>query len=103
MVSKATRLRIKVLERLGGECAICGFSEWPALQIDHIHGNGRNDPLKKSGNTTYYKQLLNLPDLEESYQCLCANCNWMKRYFEGECYGTEPVDRGRYYWGLELD
>jgi hypothetical protein len=53
------RMRLSVLEALGGECIRCGFDDKRALQIDHIKG-------------------------ENKYQLLCANCNWIKRVENNE-------------------
>jgi len=45
-MGRATRIRYRrrqrqrVIAALGGKCAKCGFSDWRALQIDHINGGG---------------------------------------------------------------
>ncbi len=71
--------RIKVLEYLGGECAICGFNDFRALQIDHVNGNGKEEKIRSGA--TYHKLVMDSYDRDENkYQILCANCNWIKRY-----------------------
>ena len=77
---RTEKLRTEVLNRLGGECVLCEFSNYKALQIDHIHNDGKKDRNSMSCDT-YYRYLLSLSDeeLHANYQCLCANCNWIKR------------------------
>ena len=73
---KRKEIRMKVLNKLGGKCVKCDFSDWRALQIDHIKGGGH----EKSNTATYY-EILKMSETEarQKYQCLCANCNWIKR------------------------
>lgn len=72
--------RRKAVEILGGYCAVCGYSDERALQIDHINGGG----TKEINNTTTYarhKWIIDNPNkAKKKYQILCANCNWIKRY-----------------------
>ena len=71
------KLRIHALSVLGGVCVICGFTDWRALQIDHINGDGYLDK-KKGGrfNLVKHPELIN----KIKHQILCANCNFIKRY-----------------------
>ena len=82
-------LRKQIFNKFNNICFKCGFNDWRALQIDHIKGNGAEE-RKKFGNTTvyFYNYLLSLSDeeLHKKYQCLCANCNWIKRYENKELY-----------------
>lgn len=77
------RLRERVIVFLGGKCCRCGFSDWRALQVDHVHGGGssRKDRAYDSTPALYAKVL---SDTENNYQLLCANCNWIKRYENSE-------------------
>lgn len=80
--SKENRViwRKKIFNLLGGEmCKKCGFDDYRALQIDHVNGGGlkayKNDHrLRKP---MYYFRVIE-KDIN-SYQVLCANCNWIKR------------------------
>lgn len=82
-------------EKLGGVCKHCGFSDWRALQIDHVDAGGcaerkKKGPKNKQGYT-FYRRVFEAP--EGVYQLLCANCNWIKAYENGERPGTEfPVE-----------
>jgi 5-methylcytosine-specific restriction endonuclease McrA len=77
-------LREKVINKLGGKCAICGYAG-PALQIDHINNNGYEERKKFYNNPiwnycgcgTYYYKLYKkiLSNDIKDYQLLCANCN----------------------------
>jgi len=84
-VKKAREYRNAIMDRLGHKCIRCGFEDPRALQIDHIDGGGRQHRLAVGyGNRSYYKSILEDPNLTEKFQVLCANCNWIKRYEERE-------------------
>jgi len=70
----------ELLERLGDKCVVCGFSDFRALVIDHISGNGTKE--RKLYGWQYLKMLhrSSIGDLKKNYQCLCANCNTIKEF-----------------------
>ena len=71
-------LRPKALEVLGGKCAMCGFSDTRALQIDHINNDGyieRGGGHEKDDAKIFRKIIRGDVD---NYQILCANCNMIK-------------------------
>ena len=73
--------RRKVLELLGNKCVKCGFTDIRALQVDHIDGGGAKEKrLLKT--LPMYRKILKTKG--KGYQLLCANCNWIKRYENGE-------------------
>ena len=72
----------KVIEKYGGQCSRCGFSDIRALQIDHVNGGGCQE-IKRHTLSGYYKKVMD--NKNGKYQLLCANCNWIKRYENGEC------------------
>lgn len=80
---KTLKRRAKLLGFLGNKCVKCGFSDWRALQIDHVNGGGCKE-VKKLGLLNMYKRIYEYP---QEYQLLCANCNWIKRYEKGEFPG----------------
>lgn len=77
--------RIEALKALGNKCKRCGFIDVRALQIDHVDGGGTK-VLRRVNSYTYYRKiaLMNEEDRNKKYQCLCANCNWIKRYTNKE-------------------
>lgn len=75
-------LRLKIIKLLGNKCINCGFSDWRALQIDHINGGGSKE--KKTTRNYYLIVLENIKTNNSKYQVLCANCNWIKRYENDE-------------------
>ena len=92
---KKNRERIRELRRywkekafivLGGKCVRCEFKDMRALQIDHIKANAKKDK-KYFGNYTYYKKIaeMSVEERKKTYQILCANCNWIKRWENKEC------------------
>jgi exonuclease VII large subunit len=80
------RIRQAVIALFGGKCARCGFSDWRALQVDHINGGGTKERKSLQNNQALYKAMLaaDPADINSKYQLLCANCNQIKRYEEGE-------------------
>jgi len=82
-------LRRKILEKFGSACNRCGFSDSRALQIDHVEGGGAKE-IRTTEAVTYYKRVL--ADTSGKYQLLCANCNWIKRAENRECFKSK-VDK----------
>lgn len=72
-----------ILERYGKECAICGFDDIRALQLDHIEDNGSQERKELGGQkfsgVKFYRYLIK-QDLPNGYQILCANCNNIKQW-----------------------
>jgi len=72
------RTREAVIDKLGGACVICGFSDYRALQIDHVNGGGTADRKVYGHRYGFLRRVLD--DTNNTYQLLCANCNWIKRW-----------------------
>lgn len=73
------KMRKEILEALGNKCAECGFSNWKALEIDHVKNNG-NEERKALKNYDYYYRLIlkKIKEGSKDYQLLCASCNRIK-------------------------
>ena len=85
--------RNKIIEILGCRCAICGFSDKRALQIDHVHGGGMAQRKSLGQREMYRRILVELQDGNFSnYQLLCANCNWIKRHNNKELVRHKPIE-----------
>jgi hypothetical protein len=78
------RLKLAVFSLLGEACVRCGFSDKRALQIDHVHGDGKQDRARFKTRACFLLSILRDSDALSKYQILCANCNWIKRAEEGE-------------------
>lgn len=72
--------KYQAIMKLGGKCCRCGFSDIRALCVDHINGGGHKELSKISSVGVYLKVIRG----ETGYQCLCMNCNWIKRDENGE-------------------
>lgn len=72
-----------MLQKLGGKCRKCGFTDPRALQVDHINGDGARE--RRTMNLHRFSIIV-LRDTTNKYQLLCANCNWIKRHEKKE-YG----------------
>lgn len=83
-LNKDTRQRLKLaaFAHLGGVCSRCGFADVRALQIDHKNGDGAARRKELSGDAVF-KDVVK-PHGRERYQLLCANCNWIKMWEQGE-------------------
>lgn len=74
--------RSEIFTVLGGElCAKCGFSDWRALQIDHINGGGNQHRKQFKAVEKYYQYVC---ENKDEFQVLCANCNRIKVHEEKE-------------------
>lgn len=78
------RLRKAVFALLGDKCSRCGYSDYRALQIDHIYGGGQKEQIELGGPASICRKILKMEHPETEYQTLCANCNWIKRYENSE-------------------
>jgi len=79
------RRRMAIITKLGGKCVRCGFTDWRALQVDHINGGGTKERRRAVSMRSYYKAVLASAEAQAGeYQLLCANCNQIKRYEDGE-------------------
>jgi hypothetical protein len=76
----------KVFELYGNKCSRCGFCDWRALQLDHVNGGGRQ--LKQERGPRLCAEILAGKHEKGKFQLLCANCNWIKRWEQGE--GCKP-------------
>ena len=79
-----SKIKKELFKLLGEKCFRCGFSDIRALQVDHI--NGAKEARKSTyrcGNKLYASILRGERNLK-NFQLLCANCNWIKRYENGE-------------------
>lgn len=72
-----TDLKSKAFEVLGGKCAVCGWTDERALQIDHVEAIGDAERRRKNHRgMKLYRAVLKNP---KQFQLLCANHNWIKR------------------------
>jgi len=87
------KYRYKIIQKLGYKCCKCGYCDIRALQIDHVYGRGRKEYEETGKNSPkYYRQILEaINSGSKSYQLLCSNCNWIKRYDNNEDNHNEPV------------
>lgn len=79
-----------ILAILGDKCVRCGYdSDYRALQIDHVNGNGYLE-IKKMSHSWSFKFWINaLRERRSEYQLLCANCNWIKRIENKEIWNSK--------------
>ena len=58
-----------------------GCTDRRCLQVDHVQGEGSKERKSTTGYVIYQRIIT---DMENRYQLLCANCNWIKRNTEVE-------------------
>ena len=78
------RAKMRIIELFGGKCVRCGFTDERALQIDHIDANPAPKSTGLRGGEKLYRAILKgiVPFID--FQLLCANCNIIKRFENGE-------------------
>lgn len=69
------RRRAAIMDRLGGACTHCQFSNPRALEVHHRDGGG-NAERERLG-WRYHLRLFKLPtdELRRDFELLCANCH----------------------------
>lgn len=76
------KLKTDVLNYYGTSCAVCGFDDPRALQIDHVNGGGNEERLRVGGSKNFsgwnFYRWLRKNKYPEGYQTLCANHNMIK-------------------------
>lgn len=88
---------IKLKDLMGGKCVHCGFTDYRALQVDHVDGKGYLDRRIKLKKNPAFK-MKEISENPNKYQLLCANCNWIKRAENDEVksyermYGNEATN-----------
>lgn len=87
--------KASIIDKLGGSCKRCGFSDHRALQFDHINGDGAKERNSEGFDWwSWVKKLdtMTIEDLSNRIQILCANCNQIKRIEDHE-YGQGKKSR----------
>jgi len=69
-----------LIQALGGKCIRCDYNEdLRALQIDHKHGDGKED-RKRVGSKIARYYIKNIEEAKEKLQILCSNCHSIKTF-----------------------
>jgi len=72
-------IKTKCFDLLGGKCVQCGFSDYRALNVDHINRRQAWEK-KKRGGADIYLRILKGKRSTNDLQLLCCNCNWIKKH-----------------------
>jgi hypothetical protein len=80
--ARNSRLKILILSHYGLVCP-CGFSDLRALSIDHIAGDGAAHRREIGAGAALYR-FLKKNNFPPGFQTLCMNCQWIKRFQNGE-------------------
>lgn len=78
------KMRLELIQGLGGKCIKCDYSDYRALQVDHVFGGGVKELKANKNFKSPRRYLQHILENRERYQLLCANCNWIKRDERGE-------------------
>jgi hypothetical protein len=79
--------KVKVLTHYGNgicKCCHCGFNDIRALSIDHINGRGGKGKKATGGTGHELYMYLIKNNMPEGFQCLCMNCQFIKRHTDKE-------------------
>ena len=81
------KIRNELIALLGGKCTNPygqhkePYTDVRCLQVDHINGGGRKEVKSFPNSLAFYKfVLIQVKNGSKDYQCLCSNCNQIKRY-----------------------
>lgn len=78
-LSSKQRLRLTIIENLGGVCVRCGWADVRALDIDHIDGGGNKERAGRGPVPFWRRVLLDMAEgRDPRVQLLCANCHRCK-------------------------
>jgi hypothetical protein len=77
------KIRLELIQLLGGKCIRCGENDWRCLQIDHVNGGGCKE-IRENTKDRYLFYLRKVKEGSKDYQLICANCNWRKFYEKNE-------------------
>ena len=67
-------------------CIRCGFDDFRALEIDHIHGTGRTKKRRELSSHRYMAELRRDGQrFFDRYHLLCANCHHGMHRNRGKC------------------
>lgn len=73
-------------------CVKCAFNDIRALSIDHIEGDGaEHRRLNHCKRGAPFYRWLRRNGYPEGYQTLCMNCQWIKRFENGESGGGKAL------------
>lgn len=77
------KIKEKVYNHYGYKCNCCGEKHKSFLQIDHVNNDGYITRKKYSTDSLLLHIIRN--NFPDTFQILCANCNWSKRINHGIC------------------
>lgn len=86
------KLRQKLYELYGDECAVCGFTDKRALTLDHINQNGNEERRLLGERGVYYRAIKTHLPLE--YRILCMNCQFIERTKTKMAYAFQKLFEG---------
>ncbi|GAI38886.1 unnamed protein product [marine sediment metagenome] len=67
------RMRSEVIQLFGGKCVRCGCDNPLALEINHINGGGRKEPVGRG--CRFYRKILDGKRKTDDLELLCGVCN----------------------------
>lgn len=77
-LERGRTIRHELITFMGGKCCGCEFDDYRALQIDHVNGGGSKERATNMNRTSYHLRV-RVVESPNTYQLLCANCNWIKK------------------------
>jgi len=84
---KNREFKVEVLTHYGNgklACVQCGEDRVACLSIDHIEGGGNKQRKGKLRASTAFYRWLKREGYPKGYQTLCMNCQFIKRFDQGE-------------------
>ncbi len=85
----SARRRKELLDHMGGCCVKCGYSDYRALHVDHVNGDGHEQRRDGRRNIALRPDRFKLFS-DGATQLLCASCNVRKKITRGEFNLARP-------------
>lgn len=80
MIRQTLKRRRALLVLLGGKCAKCGNEDYRVLQVNHLHGHGKEELRRFGRANEFYAAILSGQRSTDDLNLLCANCNVVYDY-----------------------
>ncbi|MEK6879333.1 MAG: hypothetical protein AABY22_06995 [Nanoarchaeota archaeon] len=87
------KIKIKVIQKLGGQCKICGIKDIRVLEVNHINGGGSKETREKTNR--FYIGIANGNRKIDDLELRCANHNIIYEYEQGR--------RGKYWKNIDIN
>lgn len=95
------KLKVIVIQGLGGQCVCCENKCIEFLTVDHINGDGSVHRDSVGRGIGVYKDIRNQNFPRDKYRVLCSNCHFAITWY-GYCPHVTEISRFEKYMGTQM-